>query len=945
MDEPLRICLLGGYSLAAAGQPIMSLNADRPQTLLAYLLLHQQAPVSRQHLAFTLWPDSTDVQARTNLRNLLHTLRRALPDADAFLALDTHTIQWRPLAPFWLDVAAFESALAAAEQAADEQAQRQWLETAVAHYKGPLLPGNYDDWIIPRREGLHQAYLDALHQAAFLQEQAGDYQAAIHSARQWQQQDPLSETAVILLMRLHAHGGDQAGVHRAYQACVAAFRQELDAEPGPETQAAYAAAQQRAVAGRELQDTGEGTAVAAVVRASPRRAGQLPPQPTPFVGRQTELAHLAQLLADPRCRLVTVVGPGGVGKTSLALQAANGHVPVFRHGAAFVPLAAITDPMLIPFAITQSLHIPLNTIQPRHAQLLHYVQDKELLLLLDNVEQLSHDVTFLREVLAAGPQVKLLVTSRQRLNLQEEWVFDLQGLPLPDDHPLEQVEENSAAALFWQAARRHDTAFKPGEPDRAAIVRICRLVDGMPLALELAAAWVRLLSCTEIGDEIEKNLDFLTTSQQNVPDRHRSIRAVFDQSWQLLTQPEQAVFSHLSLFRGGFDREAAEQVAKATLPLLAALLDKSLIRRLDNGRYDVHELVRQYAAARLAADPKRQAAAQARLAAYYLALAEMGSLHLTGADQQTWLERLEREYDNLRTVLAWALATPEVETAVRLGAALGRFWWLRYRPVEGGNWLHHILALPGPVTEVRARAMSYAGLLARLRRDYATAEACLTQSISWQRGLDHKQDLGRSLNEMGMLLMDRGEFALAGALFGEWLLLARELDFPHGISIALLNSGMAAYYQGDYAVAEDFYKESLNISRQMGLKTNTAMVLNSYGMLLLAQQRTVPAQAMLVESVQLNSELGYKDGLAWAFLGLVTMMVQAERLELAACLVGVVESLRQALGSPLPPANQAYFDEIVADLHHRLGAEAFARQQQLGRGMSWREAAALVMEG
>lgn len=474
-------------------------------------------------------------------------------------------------------------------------------------------------------------------------------------------------------------------------------------------------------------------------------------------------------------------------------------------------------------------------------------------------------------MLAAGPQVKLLVTSRQRLNLQEEWVFDLQGLPLPDDQPLEQLEENSAAALFWQAARRHDTLFKPGMADRTAIVRICRLVDGMPLALELAAAWVRLLSCAEIGDEIEKSLDFLTTSQSHVPDRHRSIRAVFDQSWQLLTPVEQAVFSQLSLFRGGFEREAAAQVAEATLPVLAALLDKSLIRRLDNGRYDVHELVRQYAAARLAADPKRQAAAQARLAAYYLALAETVSLHLTGADQQTWLERLEGEYDNLRAVLAWALATPEMETAVRLGAALGRFWWLRYRPVEGGNWLRHILALPGPVTEVRARAMSYAGLLARLQREYVTAEVWLTQSITWQRALDLKQDLGRSLNEMGMLLMDRGEFARAGTLFGEWLLLARELNFPHGISIALLNSGMAASYQGDYAAAEDFYKESLSISRQMGLKTNTAMVLNSYSMLLLAQKQTEPAQAMLMESLQLNSELGYKDGLAWAFLGLVTM--------------------------------------------------------------------------
>jgi tetratricopeptide (TPR) repeat protein len=377
--------------------------------------------------------------------------------------------------------------------------------------------------------------------------------------------------------------------------------------------------------------------------------------------------------------------------------------------------------------------------------------------------------------------------------------------------------------------------------------------------------------------------------------------------------------------------------------MLSNLLDKSLVRRLHNGRYDIHELLRQYAADQLAANKPRQTAAQSRFTAYYVALVETAAQQLTGSQQQTWLDRLEMEYDNIRAVLSWAINAADEETAVRLGAALGRFWWLRYRPLEGGNWLKQILALPGSPTDTRTRVMSYAGLLARQRRDYAEAEHWLTQSIRWQREWGQQLDLGRSLNELGMLFMDRGEFSRAQELFSEWLTVARALDFPHGISIALLNLGMVAHHQKAYNQAETFFQESLTMAHQLGLKTNEAMILNSYSMLLLDQEKLAEAKMRLSESLQLNQELDYKDGLSWAFFGLVNITHKMEQLELAATLVGVVDALRQLLLSSLPPTNQVYLDGITTDLHQRLGAKLFAAKCEIGRQMPLDEAVALAM--
>ena len=624
MPSTLTIQLLGEFRILCNGKSLAGISADRPQSLLAYLLLHRNAPQPRQHLAFLLWPDSSEAQARTNLRNLLFSLRKALPDADSFIASDTLTIQWRADAPFHLDVARFEEALQRAGKGIDAAARRA-LEEAVASYTGDLLPGNYDDWIAPLRAELRQRFLDALMRLIDLLEAGGDYRAAISANQRLIAQDPINERAYVQLMRLYALSGDRAGVRHVYQQCVAALERELEVGPSPSTTKAYeqllrlqpqAAASAAVTSARPLVEESMVSATAQPTTA-PRVALQpkpLQPPSTPFLGRQTELAAIEGHLRDPHCRLLTLVGLGGIGKTRLALHVAAQSRARFPDGIAFVPLAGVQDSTLIWQAIADALNLPLTSSSLPMQTVLHGLTDVSMLVVLDNMEQLLADVTPITELLAGAPSIKIVATSRERLNLLEEWVFAVTGLA-SSERPSSPLEESAATALFLQTARRTQSGFSPNAGDATAIRHICKLVDGMPLGIELAAAWVNMLSPAEIADEIERNLDFLATPARNVPERHRTMRAVFDQSWKLLTPTEQRLFRQLSVFRGGFVRPMAQRVADANLASLASLVDKSLLRWAANGRYELHERVRQYAYHKLHAAGEAEATHDRHLAA------------------------------------------------------------------------------------------------------------------------------------------------------------------------------------------------------------------------------------------------------------------------------------------------------------------------------------------
>ena len=383
----------------------------------------------------------------------------------------------------------------------------------------------------------------------------------------------------------------------------------------------------------------------------------LPAPRTSFVGRASELDAIDQLLEDPECRLLTLVGPGGAGKTRLALEAAGRRIERYPHGVHFVPLVALASAEFLAPAVAEAMQFTMDgahSASSAQEQLLDYLVERSTLLVLDNFEHLVDGADLLGEIIERAPNVELLTTSRERLNLQSEWVLDVHGLGLAENGN----GGPAALRLFVERARQVEPGFSLDDDDqRDQVGRICELVEGLPLGVELAASWVSMLSCAEIADEIEQNIDFLTTSKRDVPERHRSLRAAFDQSWRLLSGEQQEVLARLSVLRGDFGREAAAAVAGADLRLLSELVAKSLVRRSDFGRYELHELLRQYAAEKLAAaSPDAVSATRERHARHYLgALAERRSA-LMGSGVAQARDELRRELDNLRVAAEWAVA-------------------------------------------------------------------------------------------------------------------------------------------------------------------------------------------------------------------------------------------------------------------------------------------------
>lgn len=1016
----LEIQLLGTFRLTHAHEPVTTLSAERLQTLLAYLLLHRQAPQPRHHLAFLLWPDASEGQARTNLRNLLHSLRNALPAAETFLETTNLTVQWRLDAPYRLDVAGFEAAFATAMSGGDEATVQRYLTEAIDLYTGDLLPSNYDDWLMPLREELRGRFGQALQRLIELLEKRGDYPSAIRYTLRLLNQDPLNEATYVQLMRLHALSGDRAGVRRVYEQCVSVLARELEVEPSPTTTTAYqqllrleppvkpiAFAVPATPPAQSLPTppavTPAVNSTQPVAPVSIPRPRPLPPQPTPLVGRTREVAEITELLADPQLRLVTLAGPGGVGKTRLSLACAAQVAEQFADGVAFVPLAPVHDVATVYPALATALALSLAGTSEVATQVYHFLQDKTLLLVLDNLEHLLDDVDFVVTLLAEAPQVKLLVTSRERLNLQEELVYEVGGLPLVVD-TADEPAASAALQLFLQAARRTRSKFQPTADDLQAITQICRLVDGIPLGIELAAAWIHLLSCQEIAAEIARNLDFLATPARNVPERHRTMRAVFDHSWQLLTPDEQRVLRQLAVFQGGFTRDLAVAVSSATLPVMGALVNKSLLRRNEDGRYELHEQVRQYAYRKLH-DASEAVATRDRHLTALLALVRTAE---SGGKRAAWA-LVEPEMTNLRAALAWSLAIadePATATTARqidgvlLATALTRYWRHQGYLREGVNWLTKGLAFltaalqtaePTSATyqqlrALQARILFDAGDLAYSIDHSAHAIALLRESLALYRTLDDAPALARLLNRLAEIVLDQGNAAQAEAWLAESLALARTLNDRWLMARALSILADLVTERGELALGIGYAEEGLALARQLTERGVTLYLLNILGQMMIAKgnaeqavryleevltlgERNVTASpegrawtlrnlgqarqlagdlvgatACYRESLVLRQQLDQLTGMAWAMEGLAEVAVLAGDYQRAAYLAGAAAPIRQAHQTPMRAVDSMRYETLLATARRALGEQAFAATWSAGAALPVTQAVAYALQ-
>lgn len=951
----IRIRLFGGCEFRRADR-VVRLETVKTSALLAYLVL-QRAPQPRPKLIGLLWGNLPEASARANLRHALWHLRSKFdsPQHPPLILTEQQTIAFNPDVPCSLDVEEFEQRIRREAELTTGSTHPDnrvtLLREAIDLYRGDLLDGLYvddapafEEWLLVERERLRAMAIETLHRLVTYYLDWGEYAEGLDYARRLIAMEPWHEDAHRQMMRLLALSGQRAAALAQYETCRRILAEELNAEPSPETQALYESIQ-------ASEDLGQ-------PRAAPP-ARSLPLQATPFVGRAEELAKIAELLRNPACHLLTLVGPGGIGKTRLAVRAAAG-METFRDGVFFVPLVGVGTAELVVHALATALGLTLRGGESARTQLLDFLRDKEMLLVVDNFEHLLDATDLLTEIIATAPRIKMLVTSRERLNIGAEWVLQVEGLEYPtaDERPptadlaisrqRSAVESYSAVQLFVQSARRARLGFVLAEEDKSSVARFCQMVEGMPLAIELAAAWVRVLSCQEIAREVERGLDFLATSQRDLPARHRSMRAVFEHSWQLLSEDERAAFKRLAVFRGGFDRAAAARVAGAHLALLASLVDKSLLRRNPSGRYEMHELLRQYGEEKMSAD--EQTGARDQHARYFAEfLQQRGERMRSGAERQS-LDEIMAEIDNVRAAWDWITQRCLVPEMKNSCTALFRVYEMRCHLQEGVSAFGQAVAAlrhAAPALENRVLLATMLRLQARLRSmlgEQDAAKQSLVEALDLARELGNKKEEAFALNNLGILAMMIGEYAQAKQYYEASLALKRELGEPNAIAITLVNLIQIAYLLGEYAQGIALAQETIALSQSPGDKDRLASSEYFLGEIYRALRDFEAARHHYEAALALHQELNE----AWA------IAICLEGLALVAIEQGEYEQASRLAHAALQHATSIGYAGITASCQNTIGriacelgnyAEAERCHRQAIRTARATQQAPLVLDG
>lgn len=681
----LHLQLLGTFHLCTEHEQPLDLLARKAEALVAYLAVEHQQAHSRDNLVGLLWPNAPTDKARLSLRVALSRLKSVVEGVDArspFHA-DRHDVQFVKDG-CWFDVTAFTQALRSVEghgHRADELCAQ--CAPAVAHavslYRGTFLDGIYlddcqvfDEWLFVQRERFRIQVLGALGKLVAYHMRQGQPEQSLIYARRQLEIDPLHEEAHLASMRAYLAQGRRIDALRQYELCRAALLAELGVEPTQETRQLF-----EQIHSSAKPTNAAPSAVPAGVTTQ-RPPSRLPSYFTPFIGRQDELDLFDAALRSVHSRLISLVGAGGMGKTRLAVEVAAQWRDHFADGVYFVPLASVQNPEAVVDTLAAAFGVTFRVGERTpQMQLLDWLHPRVALLVLDNMEHLPASVPFLLEILHAAPGVQLLVTSREPLGTQAEDLIRLAGLSVPDDDDVDTVSRSPAARLFVERAYRVNKRFHLSQENAADVARICRLVEGRPLALELAATHTAYRSCAAIADAIRADLDFLAVELVDLPARHRSLRAVFEESWRMLTPGEQSCFARLSLFRNPFGVDAAIAVAGASLPVLTRLLTAHLIQRHDDEHFQIHELLRQFATQKLAHSLPNPSSLQRRHAEYFLTWLKRQDQILNGIQPRQYVEAIQSVLDDVDAGWGWASATGAVDLLARALPVLAAFYALR----------------------------------------------------------------------------------------------------------------------------------------------------------------------------------------------------------------------------------------------------------------------------
>ena len=919
----LSVFLLGSFRCVLDETVVSGFRSNKNRALLAYLAAEAGQVFSRDALAGLFWPDQPEDAARLNLRQSLFRLGQLLHRGNPrppFLNITRQDVSFDPASDHWLDIVTFSNLIKTCQththpgRAACAPCAAR-LTQAMAIYQAEFMSGfflegsiAFEEWMLLKREWLRHQALSALGDLAAYHLEQGALEEAYRFARRRIELDAYNEDAYRQAMLALAQAGRRSEALAQFEICSKLLDDELGVEPEDGLLALYeqirageALSLDPRLQNRPVEPvTDQASAPVIERRSQPALPGA--PQPvTPFIGREAELARLSERLLDSRYRLVSLVGPGGIGKTRLALAAVEAARPVFAHGVLFVSFAGLLPTCgehlpqaavdLLVQVVGGAVGVDFSARLPLQSQLFEYLREKELLLVLDNLEQFltascyGAVTEFLLNLLAQAPHLCLLVTSRERLGLQAEALLSLDGLPVPDEDAVLEGSNYSSLVLFAERARRADPYFELTSQVTPEIAGICRLVNGMPLGIELAAAWTAHYTPSEILAAVRQNLRFLETQMPDVPERHRSLQAVFDSSWELLSDDEQALLGQLTIFRGSFQRQAALTICEGKLGVLTSLLDKSWLMSLAPGRYSLHELVRQFVVQKdRGLDQVIQpvegvlSKLQERYNRWYLEFLAQKEHALWGEKPRQALLDLQAESDNLLQAWQWAINQDEDAAMQRRAAELSSFYQALGLYSEGTSVLEaavsRLRALCGPASEATCpsesesseRGLALGWLLVEQAQlffqsgQYEQANRAAQEGIDWGRAC---QSL--SIRADGCLVWGQTSFGLGdlpGALqcLDEAFQLAQEAQRPYTQARALRNIGSIYWQQGRYAEAQEWFQRSLAFSRRFGYRREEAASLNQLANVRYYLGYALQAQQTYQQALQVGRESGDRQG-------------------------------------------------------------------------------------
>jgi len=913
--------LLGPLEAGPSDDPVR-IAASKPRSLLATLALHPGREVSTDTLTETLWGEEPPPSAGKLLQTYVSQLRRLLP---ADLPLVTRAPGYAlDVAADRIDTVQFAQLVAAGGQARSAGSSADaavLLRQALDLWRGEALsdvgPALLFDAETAR---LGELRLRAFEDLYAVRLELGEAPEVLAALQVFAAAHPLREGLQELLVLALYQCGRQAEALAAYDVTRAWLRDELGLDPGPGLRDLHA----------RLLRHEPGLQV-----DRPARAGSLPTPLTTTLGRERELEALDRLLAESATRLVTLTGPGGSGKTRLALVAATRAQEHYRDGAVLVPLEAVREPALVLTTVAAALGVRESGDDPV-ATLTRALARRQLLVVLDNLEQAVAVGPALGELLAALPGLTLLVTSRVLLAISGEHAFPVSPLVLPETAA--DVADSPAVALFVERAQAALPSFEVTVDNAADVAELCRRLDGLPLALELAAAQSRTLTPTELLARLGSRLDAPGPGARDRPARHQSLRSALDGSYELLTPAARDLFAALSVFVGGFELPAAEAVCAATLGPLAELVDSSLVSTTGH-RFTMLETIREFAAERLS-----DAVVVRRHNAYFLDLAESANAELDGARQAERLGQLSREHDNLRASFAGLRETGDREGELRLAVALARFWYIRGHLTESRTRLSEALARAAALPpRLQADALRKVSANAVLRGDYVQALELAEQALAIYDELGDALGRARSLSNIGAIAHASGAVDRAAASLDEAIVLATDLGAERVLALALNNRGDLCLTYGEYDEATRLFTESRALLEAQGDTINVARSLLNLALSALGRRVDGEAAGLVSESLSLCAKLGDIEDVAWCLLARASVVSRTERFEEAALLLGAAESVLREMDAVLKPYERSLHAATTSALVEALGVGDFARHLARGNELPLADAVAIAL--